>query len=225
MMMLRTIILIGLTVSGLWAGPERWEKDISKLEEAARKNPPPKGGLLFVGSSSIRLWDLKSALPERNAINCGFGGSEVEDSVYYADRLVIPHEPSIVFLYAGDNDIGGGKSAERVVADYRRFVKTIHAALPQTQIVFLPIKPSLARWEKWPEMNEANQTIKKLSGENPLLHFLDTISPSLTKDGQPDPALFQKDGLHLNAKGYAVWNKVVRDWLATLKDVAPPSGE
>lgn len=219
------MILIGLTVSGLWAGPERWEKDISKLEESARKSPPPKGGLLFVGSSSIRLWDLKSAFPDRNAINCGFGGSEVEDSVHYADRLVIPHKPRIVFLYAGDNDIGNGKSAERVVADYRKFVETIHAALPKTTIVFLPIKPSVARWEKWPEMKKANKAIKALSDENPLLHFLDTATPSLTKEGHPDPALFQKDGLHLNAKGYAVWNKVVRDWLATLKEVAPPSGE
>jgi lysophospholipase L1-like esterase len=172
------------------------------------------------------LWDLAASFPDRDTINRGFGGSELEDSLHFADRIVIPHQPKVIFLYAGDNDIQGGKSAARVVDDYRKFVAKIHAALPQTGIVFLPIKPSLSRWEKWPEMKKANEAILGLSKKNPLLHSLDTAAPMLGQAGRPKPGLFQKDGLHLNRKGYAVWTEVVSDWLkANARAAASPAGE
>lgn len=193
----------------LSAAPDKWEKDIAKFEAAAKAQPHPKGALLFVGSSSIRMWDLKASFSNQKTINHGFGGSELEDSIHFADRIIIPHAPAMVFLYAGDNDINKGKTAERVVEDYRKFVKKIHASLPATRIVFLPIKPSLKRWELWPEMNKANQAILALSKANPLLEYLDTATPMLGKDGKPMPDLFAKDGLHLNEKGYRIWNKVV----------------
>jgi lysophospholipase L1-like esterase len=221
---MKTIFALLLAVSPLHAEPARWEKAIAKFEEADQKAPPPKGGLLFVGSSSIRLWDLKGALPGRPTLNRGFGGSEIEDSIFFAKRIIIPHKPKVVFLYAGDNDIGKGKSVERVVADYRKFVATVHAELPQTKIVYLFIKPSLARWKKWPQMDRANQAIAALSKKNPLLDYLDTASPILGKDGKPNPAFLQKDGLHLTREGYATWNKLVKDWLKTMES-APPSDE
>lgn len=202
-----------LTVMNAVAGPERWEEDIAKFEAAAKADPPPKGALLFVGSSSIRMWDLAESFPDCETINRGFGGSELEDSLHFADRIVIPHRPEVIFLYAGDNDIERGKSAARVVKDYRKFVAKIHAALPQTVIVFLPIKPSLSRWGKWPEMKKANEAIQALSKDDPLLHYLDTVTPMLGGNGSPKPGLFLKDGLHLNREGYLVWTKVVRDWL------------
>lgn len=221
---MKSFLMLFLALSTVRADPAKWEKDIAKFEERDKKSPPPKGGLVFVGSSSIRLWDLKAAFPGKNAINRGFGGSEVEDSIFYAKRIVIPHKPKVVFLYAGDNDIGRGKSAERVVADYRRFVETVHAELPETKIVYIFIKPSLARWGKWPEMNRANQAIVVFSKKNPLLDYLDSATPLLGKDGKPNPALLQKDGLHLTKEGYATWNKLVKDWLKAMES-APPSGE
>jgi lysophospholipase L1-like esterase len=213
--LLRAASFLIMSLLPLQAAPEKWEKEITKFEAASKANPHPKGALLFVGSSSIRMWDLKKSFPNHKTINHGFGGSELEDSLHFADRIVIPHAPKMIFLYAGDNDINSGKTADRVVTDYRKFVTRINAALPKTLIIFLPIKPSLARWEKWPEMNKANLAIRTLSKKNPLLDYLDTTTPMLGENGKPMPDLFEKDGLHLNEKGYQIWNKVVNNWLKT----------
>jgi|TARA_B110000438_G_C15814082_1_gene651105 lysophospholipase L1-like esterase len=210
---LRIFAILCLSALALSAAPEKWGKDIAKFEAAAKANPHPKGALLFVGSSSIRMWDLKSSFPKQKTINHGFGGSELEDSLYFADRIIIPHAPAMVLLYAGDNDINKGKTANRVVDDYKKFIAKIHATLPKTRIIFLPIKPSLSRWEKWPEMKKANLAIQNLSKKNPLLVYLDTATPMLGDDGKPMPDLFKKDGLHLNNKGYQIWNKVVKNLL------------
>ena len=214
---MRVLTILALTISCLLSAPEKWEKDIAKFEAAAKAKPWPKGGLLFVGSSSIRMWDLKKYFPDRATLNHGFGGSELEDSLHFADRIIIPHAPRIVFLYAGDNDINKGKTAERVVEDYRDFVKKLHGSLPKTRIVFLPIKPSLSRWEKWPEMEKANLTIQAISANDPLLDYLDTSTPMLGANGKPMPDLFKKDGLHLNDKGYLIWTKVVKKWLKAIE--------
>lgn len=210
--------LIGLLLGLLLPlSAKDWEKDIVKLEAKAEAANHAKGGYLFVGSSSIRMWDLKASFPEWSTINHGFGGSQLSDSIQYADRIVIPFAPKVVFLYAGDNDVAKGKSAEVVIADFKTFVAKIHQALPETKIVFLPIKPSLSRWELWPEMNQANQAIRKIAEGDKKLGYIDTATPMLGKDGKPMPDLFKQDGLHLNDKGYAVWNKVVIEWVAASK--------
>ena len=122
---LRIVALLFMGSLALSAAPGKWEKDIVKFEAAAKANPHPEGALLFVGSSSIRMWDLKSSFPKQATINHGFGGSELEDSLHFADRIIIPHAPAMVLLYAGDNDINNGKNAERVVEDYKKFVARI----------------------------------------------------------------------------------------------------
>ena len=216
-MSMKVFTVLALTISCLLAAPDKWEKDIAKFEAAAKAKPLPKGALLFVGSSSIRMWDLKQSFPDRVTINHGFGGSELEDSLHFADRIIIPHAPKIVFLYAGDNDINKGKTAERVVDDYQKFVKKLHRSLPKTRIVFLPIKPSLSRWEKWPEMSKANLAIQTLAKKNLLLDYLDTATPMMGKNGKPMPDLFKNDGLHLNDKGYLIWNKVLKEWLKEIE--------
>lgn len=221
---MKVVFIFLLTFSGLLAAPEKWEKDIAKFEAAAKAKPHPKNALLFVGSSSIRMWDLAASFPGWKTINHGFGGSELSDSIHFAGRIVIPHAPTVVFLYAGDNDINNGKSAALVIADYQKFVARIHAALPKTTIVFLPIKPSLARWDKWPEMKKANQAIEAISKKDPRLDYLDTAAPMMGADGKPMPDLFKDDGLHLNEKGYRIWNKVVDQWLA-VRESAKPAGE
>src|SRR5690606_31638453 len=104
----------------------RWEKAISAFEEQDRKSPPPKGAVLFVGSSSIRLWNLEKSFPHHSTINRGFGGSQIADSVHFADRLILKHEPKVIVSYAGDNDISAKKSPERVASDFQSFVKVVH---------------------------------------------------------------------------------------------------
>lgn len=209
--MIRSLLFLTLSLP-LLADPTKWEKDIAKFEAADAKNPSPKNAHLFIGSSSVRMWDLIKYFPELTTINRGFGGSELEDSLHFADRIVIPYQPKVVYLYAGDNDIGNGKTAETVISDYQKFVKKVHASLPKTEIVFIPIKPSNKRWNLWPEMNKANLAIQKVSQSHPKLHYVD-IPTAMLKTGQPPAAdLFKKDGLHMSDKGYEMWAAEVNKW-------------
>src|SRR5271166_6572501 len=120
----------------------RWEKAIAAFEEKDKLSPPPRNAIVFVGSSSIHFWNVDKSFPGLSVINRGFGGSELADSVHFAPRIVLPYEPRVVVLYAGDNDLGSGKTPEQVAADFRDFTRSIHSRLPKTRIVFLSIKPS-----------------------------------------------------------------------------------
>ncbi|WP_166819830.1 SGNH/GDSL hydrolase family protein [Thalassoroseus pseudoceratinae] len=187
----------------------RWESTIQKFEQADKKQSPPKGAILFVGSSSIRLWDLENSFPEHTVINRGFGGSEVADSLFYADRIVTKHQPRQVVMYAGDNDIAHNKTPETVARDFRQFVKKVRQELPNVPIAYIAIKPSLSRWKLAETMKEANALIEQQCEANENLEYIDVWNPMIGKDGKPRPELFRDDGLHLNKKGYTLWNSLV----------------
>jgi len=193
--------------------PSRWESAIRKFEQQDEKKSPPKKGILFIGSSSIRMWKLDDHFAELPVINRGFGGSQIADSIQFADRILLPYEPRIVVLYAGDNDVAAGKTPERVLADYRLFVKTVHDRLPKTRIVFIAIKPSIARWRLVEKMRKANSLIRAVTKEDERLSFVDIDTPMIGDDGQPRKDLFLKDGLHLNADGYKLWASLVKPHL------------
>jgi lysophospholipase L1-like esterase len=192
----------------------RWEKAIEAFEQKDRQRPPPKNAIVFVGSSSIRFWDLKKFFPDLEAINRGFGGSELADSAFYASRIVVKYQPRIVVLYAGDNDIGAGKTPERVFADFKDFVKAVHTPLPRTKIVYLGIKPSVLRWKLVDRMRQANSLIEEYCKHVDGLVYLDVATPLLGPDGKPRAELFQRDGLHLNDKGYVLWTSLLRPLIA-----------
>lgn len=211
--LLRLILSAPLLISA-WrvanAAKERsWEAAIAKFEEADKAQLPAPGGVVFVGGSSIRLWDLKESFPDQTLINRGFGGSQLIDSVHYADRIINKYRPRLVVVYAGDNDLAAGKSAEQVRDDYRALVAKIHAALPETKIVFLAIKPSIARAKLIETQKKTNQMIADDIARNPRLVFLDVGTPLLDADGKPRPELFVKDGLHLSKAGYEIWTGLV----------------
>ena len=188
----------------------RWEKTILSFEDWDSKNSFPLDGVLFVGSSSIRLWPTRERFPEFPVINRGFGGSHISDVNYFAHRIVLPYKPRVIVFYAGDNDISGEKTPHRVFDDYRKFVNLVHKELPATRIIYVGIKPSLSRWSLWPLMNEANLMIKKFSEKDGRLFFFDSASPLLGSDGKPDEQFFLKDNLHLNSKGYDAWTRVLK---------------
>ncbi len=192
---------------------DRWEEAIQTFEKADSVNPPPKGGVVFYGSSSFRRWDLEKSFPGMGLINRGFGGSQMSDAVLYLDRAVIPLEPRTIFVYEGDNDIGRGKSPETVVADYGAFVEKARDALPNVKIVFVSIKPSIRRWELIDKMREANARIQLITEGDELLEYIDVDAPLLDANGRPRADLFVEDGLHLNDAGYAVWADLVRPHL------------
>src|SRR5688500_11038891 len=132
----------------LFAAPDRWAANIDKFPQADTTNPPPRDAVVFIGSSSIVKWtSLEQDFPGVKVVNRGFGGSQLEDSVFYVDRIVIPYRPRTVVLYAGDNDLNSGKTPETVHADFKKFAKRIHAKLPATRIVYIAIKPSPSRWK------------------------------------------------------------------------------
>lgn len=191
-------------------GPTAWEPHIERLEAAARTAPPAPGGVLFAGSSSIRLWpSLESAFPGVRAVNHGFGGSEMEDLLHYVDRLVIAHRPRLVFVYEGDNDLNAGDSPEEVAAEYRELVRRIHAALPETRVGFISIKPSPSRWHLADRMRRANELVRRFTETDPRLFYVDVFTPMLDADGAPRPELYVADRLHMTEEGYAVWREAV----------------
>jgi lysophospholipase L1-like esterase len=192
---------------------DRWEKAIAAFEAADAKSPPAPGGVVFVGSSSIRLWDLKKSFPDLNAINRGFGGSQLADSVRYADRIVIPYKPRTVVLYAGDNDIAAGKKAEQISRDFAAFVAKVRKALPETKIIYIPVKPSTSRWKYIDEQRKTNRLIRQQCEEGQNLVYLEIEKPMLDDQGNPRGELLLKDGLHMNEQGYAIWNALLKPHL------------
>jgi lysophospholipase L1-like esterase len=188
----------------------KWEKAVAAFEQQDKEKPPPKHAVLFAGSSSIRLWDLPKAFPGLDVVNRGFGGSQVADSVHFAPRLILKHEPRLVVFYAGDNDIAAGKLPERVYEDFQALVQAIHKELPKTKVVFLAIKPSLARWAQVEKQRQANALVEGLCKKDDRLLYLDVFKPMLGEDGKPRPELFAKDGLHLNEKGYELWASLLQ---------------
>lgn len=192
----------------------RWEGAIKKFEEEDAKQAPPKGAVLFVGSSSIRGWsDLAAAFPDHRVINRGFGGSIIADSTHFADRIVIKHQPKIVVLYAGDNDLARKKTPEEVASDFAAFVARIHKDLPQTKVLFISIKPSTARIALFDQIKKANGLIEKMCKMDKRLEFVDVFTPMLDREGKPNAELLKKDGLHLTEKGYALWAEKIRPFL------------
>ena len=188
----------------------RWESAIQKFEQQDKTAPPIKNHVVFVGSSSIRMWKLDKSFPDLQPVNRGFGGSEIADSIHFADRIILKHQPRVVVLYAGDNDLAKGKTPERVTSDFKQFVATIHKAQPDTKIVFIAVKPSIARWKLIDKVRAANAAVANICSKNESLEFVDIDAPMLGDDGMPRPELFLKDGLHMTEAGYEIWSNLVR---------------
>jgi len=188
---------------------DRWAADMKWFDAQDAKKTCPPGGVVFVGSSSIRMWNLPKSFPDLKPLNRGFGGSQLADSVAEVDRLVIRHRPRTVVVYAGDNDIAAGKSPEQVVKDLEAFVSEVHEALPETKIVYIGIKPSLARWKLADDMRKANGGLAEVCERHENCEFVDVWGPMLGEDGTPKKELFVWDGLHMTPDGYAVWAKLV----------------
>ncbi|HEX6964076.1 MAG TPA: SGNH/GDSL hydrolase family protein [Lacipirellula sp.] len=212
--------LAGASISGALAAQERipckpevWAEAIAKFEKEDRTMPPPKGGILFLGSSSIRGWKLEKWFPDLPVVNRGFGGSQICDSTHYADRLVTIHQPRLVVFYAGDNDIAAGKSPEQVRDDFRAFVEKVRKPQPELPIVFIAIKPSIARWKLAEEIKEANRLIAADAEELGDIEYLDVWPAMLDESGAPRKDVFVDDGLHMNDAGYDIWAKLLRPLL------------
>jgi lysophospholipase L1-like esterase len=192
---------------------KKWEPDIAAFEASDRTNPPPKNYILFVGSSSIRLWsNLSSDFPGLPVVNRGFGGSQLADSVNFAQRIILRYQPREVVIYAGANDLAEGKAPEVVFGDFVALVTKIHEALPHTRIAFIATAPNPKRWAIVDRMRKFNSDVKKYCQKNALI-FIDVFPLMLGEDGLPKPDIFRDDRLHMNDKGYAIWKEAVGPFL------------
>jgi lysophospholipase L1-like esterase len=199
---------------------EPFAAEIAAFEASDRTNPPPKNAVMFIGSSSIRLWKTLAAdFPEHRVINRGFGGSQIADSLRYAHRIALPSQPRLIVMYAGGNDLNAGKTPERVLADFKAFAARVHAALPETRLAYISIAPNPARWTQVERVRAANRLIEAHTRTDERLSFIDVFPRMLGADGQPRPEIFVADRLHMNEQGYALWREIVGPRLRTL---APP---
>jgi lysophospholipase L1-like esterase len=189
--------------------PSRFENDILAFEDWDRKNAHAHGAVLFVGSSSIRMWPTAESFAGLPVINRGFGGSHISDVNYFAERIVLKYKPQTIVFYAGDNDIEAGKPPQQVFNDFQAFATLVHQRLPETRIVYLPIKPSIARWSKWRQMQAVNSRVDRLAQNDTRIVYVDTATPMLDDDGKPRGELFLDDGLHLNGAGYKEWTEIL----------------
>jgi lysophospholipase L1-like esterase len=208
------IFLLGPFYIYKWYAENKWRAELTRLEESDRQNPPAKGGVLFIGSSSIKLWHtLTEDFPGTKVINRGIGGSQLSDSILLADRIVTPHKPTTVVLYAGENDLVRGKTPRQVLEGYKAFLARIHRTLPATKIAFISIKPSPARESLLPAIAEANGLIKAYTSSDSRLTYIDVFTPMLNSGGRPRSELFAADGLHLNREGYNLWKSLIAPYL------------
>jgi lysophospholipase L1-like esterase len=193
--------------------PPRFEKEVAAYEAADKKAAPPKGQIVFVGSSSMVDWDAGKYFPDVRIINRALWGSALSDAVRLVDRLILPHQPRTVVIYAGDNDIDGGVTTEEVAVRFERFVRAVHAKLPMTRIVFIGIKPSPARWMTIDRARTANAMIRQVCMRDDRLAYLDVDGVMLGWDEKPRPELYANDGLHLSPQGYELWTMLLRPFL------------
>ncbi len=198
--------------------PARFEKDIAAFEAEDAAAPPAPGGTLFVGSSSIRYWDVAHAFPSLRPIRRGYGGSHVSDTIHFAARLILPYRPALIVFYAGDADGAAGKSAARIAADTHTLVALIHSRLPGTPVVVIGTKPSPLHWPHMATIRAANAAVKAdLAGDH-LAAYVDAEAALLGADGRPRAELYAENGLNLNERGYAAWTAALRP---TIERMAP----
>jgi lysophospholipase L1-like esterase len=211
-------LLLLLGWSAAWAAGQapfvKWEKDIAAFEARDKTNPPPQKAILFAGSSSMRLWKtLPEDLPGYTIINRGFGGSQIFENTHFASRIAIPYKPRLIVLHAGSNDIAAGRTPEQVLADFKAYVQTIRAALPETRIAFVSINPTPRRWEQVEKQKRANALIKDYVASGKNLDYIDIFNPLLEPDGKPREDLHIADRLHPNHAGYKLRAELIRPHL------------
>lgn len=195
-----------------WAKAERMEKFISEFELQDRQSPPPENAILCIGSSSMRHWNenIATDLSPLTVIPRGFGGSTINDVIYYFDRVVLPYKPRAILLYEGDNDLAHWNTAETVVTRFKDFFAMVNEQLPGTRMYVISVKPSILRQPLWPVIQELNGLLEEECSRNDLLTFIDASTALLGADGKAQEKLLLKDKIHMNAEGYKVWTRVIQ---------------
>jgi lysophospholipase L1-like esterase len=190
-----------------------WQTEIDAFDKLNGTNPL-QNGILFTGSSSIRMWK-NPAMDFNNPkiLNRGFGGSQIIDLIENFDQVILKYHPQKIVIYSGDNDIQEGKTAEIVFGDFCVLYGMIKAKLPNAQVYYIAIKPSLNRWNKVIEMQKANTMIHEYLNTKSNDAFVDIFSPMIDITGKPSNKWFMEDGLHMTDEGYLLWTKILAPYI------------
>lgn len=190
---------------------EWYEPEVRELEKIRFTHPPPPSPAVFYGSSSIKMWStLAEDLGSVRAVNLGFGGSTLEACVRFFDRLVPPTHPCSLVVYAGDNDLGDGRSPDEVAGWFGELIAKVDRDLKRAPFAFMSIKPSPARVGLLDQIVEANRAIRAEIAHHPSAFYVDVFAPMLAPNGRPRPELFLEDGLHLSRAGYRLWAGILK---------------
>ena len=198
------------------AAKARWHNELAAFARADQERLPPPGGVVFVGSSTVRMWTRLAqdfARVPGGVVNRGFGGSTLADCSLFARELVVRYKPRQVVVYAGDNDLAEGRTPLQVLDSFARFANTVRAELPDTRISFISVKPSPSREQLMPQIRETNHVISAYLNLLPNSEFIDIYTPMLGADGRPRMELFRGDRLHMTDEGYRLWHSVIASHL------------
>lgn len=207
------MLLAGAVLAG-----SGFSNEFAAFDAADRKAPPQGRPVLFVGSSSFRLWpNLPSIFPNHPIINRGFGGSQMGDVLDNYDRLVKRYQPRAIFVYEGDNDLAAGQTPEAIAARFETFVNQVRGDFPDSQVFLLAVKPSPLRAALLERQKDLNQRLETVASRRPGVVLLDTFGPLLGPDGAPEPSFFRPDRLHLSIAGYQRWSTIVGPALKSIE--------
>ncbi len=197
--------------------PARFEAEIARFEAQDKVNPPPRGAIVLTGSSSITRWNDRSVrdLAPLTVVPRGFGGSVMNDVLYYFDRIVLKYEPRAVLIYEGDNDTDISRAIPKalILDQLSRIIARIHEALPETRIYVLSVKPSVRRWNVWRQVQDVNAGYREIADKDPLVYYVDVTTPFLDASGNVMTDVFVEDNLHHNELGTLIWGSTIRSAL------------
>lgn len=185
-------------------------EDFARADNAGTAVPD---ATLFLGSSSIRLWDIRGSFPDIPTVNRGFGGATTPDVLHYYPRLRPRIAPRSIVVYVGENDLATGATPEKIARDVLSLIGKLRTDYPRAPILWMSLKPSPMRWTLWPKMVAVNRIVGARAGKD-RFDYLDVGQVLLANDGLPDASLFRPDGLHMNARGYTLWTRLIERWLA-----------
>ena len=213
---IKLVVILLLCFGFVKAQKAPFYSEIQQFKKEDSLHFPPKNAILFLGSSSFRKWtDVQQYFPGYPIINRGFGGSTFPDAIRYADDIIFPYQPRQVLIYEGDNDLAFSDeiTPDSVLNRFKKLFSLIRSKLPDVSIAFVSIKPSPSRQRLFSKMEKSNFLIKKFLKRKKHAAFIDVFYPMLNNDGSPNKDIFTKDMLHMNAKGYKIWQKIIEPYL------------
>ncbi len=214
-MKLFPVVFFALTsISVLAQDASRFQEEIQEIQEKYDTLwDNTKETIVFTGSSSIRLWkDLQEIYPQYQIVNTGFGGSESSDLLIYTDELILQYNPKKVFIYEGDNDINANKKPKDIISVFKEIIFQIKNNNPDTWIVIISAKPSLARWHLKGKYKRLNRKFSRLGKKEQKIDYANIWNIMLDRNKLRQD-IFIEDGLHLNSKGYELWNQIIRNYI------------